>query len=207
MGERIHVDIRVDPACPWAWLAFQWLAEVARVRDVQVRARLFSLFQINRTREAELKAGHEAAVGSLRTLVAARRAGGDVALARLYTELGEAIHERGEEPGGASLRRALRNAHLDPRLAAEALEDDSTLQELMAEHDEARERGIFGVPTVEVDGSAPFFGPVVDRPLTGREAGELWDHVVWALEQPYLFELKRSRTSQPQIGRLLRETA
>jgi hypothetical protein len=78
---------------------------------------------------------------------------------------------------------------------------------LTAEHDAATARGMFGVPSIEIEGCAPFFGPVIDRRITGEAAGSLWDHVLWTAQQPYLFELKRSRTSPPQIGRRLREAA
>lgn len=200
------VDLRVDPICPWAWLTSRWLVEVERVRDLRVRTRLFCLADINRGEGGKLKASHEASIWPLRVLVAARREGGDEGLARLYTEIGEAIHERGEpvdtpEMTGRTLRAALGAAGFDASLAAAALGDATTLDELAAEHTEVVERGAFGVPTLEVAGHPPLFGPVIDTRIRAEAAGELWDHVAWTLQQPSVLELKRDRPRPPDIGR------
>ena len=98
MTNAADVTIHVDPACPWAWLTSRWLAEVEKVRPIRVTTRLFDLAEANRSTDADEghRRSHGAGEVALRVLVAARRAGGDEALARLYTELGEAHHERGE---------------------------------------------------------------------------------------------------------------
>ena len=69
------------------------------------------------------------------------------------------------------MRAAVAAAGLDASIAESALADDSTLAELLAEHTAVVERGAFGVPTLSVDGSAPYFGPIVGRRVTGEEAG------------------------------------
>ena len=140
---------------------------------------------------------------ALRVLVAARRLGGEQAIRAMYRELGEAHHERGEPLGEhATLRGALVGRRPRRRRSRPTpLADDSTLTEVLAEHAAAVERGAFGVPTLSVDGSAPFFGPIVDRRITGEEAGRLWDIVAPVLAEPALFELKRNRTGRPDVGR------
>ena len=141
-------------------------------------------------------------------LVAARRVGGEQAIRAVYRELGEAHHERDQPLGEpATLSAALRAAGLDPELAETALADETTLTEVLAEHAAVVERGAFGVPTLVVDGSDPYFGPIVDRRVAGEEAGRLWDVVAPLLTEPLVFELKRNRTRQPDIGRLRQKAA
>ncbi|MGO8687384.1 MAG: DsbA family protein [Candidatus Dormibacteria bacterium] len=204
MTNLTDVTIHVDPACPWAWLTSRWLAEAEKVRPLRVTTRLFVLAEINRESEPDERhlRFHRASETALRVMVAARRAGGDPALARLFTELGEAHHERGEQlddPRG--LRHALVAAGLDPGLAVSALADPTTRDELLAEHRAIADRGAFGVPTLVLGDAPPTFGPVVDARITGEAAGELWDRVAWLLAADHFHELKRERTRRPEIGR------
>jgi hypothetical protein len=57
------------------------------------------------------------------------------------------------------------------------------------------------VPSLSVDGSRPFFGPIVDNHITAEAAGKLWDVVAPLLVNPNVFELKRPRTGYPEVGR------
>lgn len=199
------VTLYVDPACPWAWLTSRWLAEVATVRPVGVVTRLFDLAEKNREDdkgdERRLKS-HSAGERALRVLAVAGQEHGDGALARVYTEIGEAHHERGEDLGDlATLGEAVRRAGLDPDLADRALADESTLDLVLRQHREACETGAFGVPTLCLDDQPCIFGPVVDRRVTGEEAGELWDHTEWLIRHGFFFELKRTRTRRADVGR------
>ncbi len=204
MTDTVEITIHVDPACPWAWLTSRWLAEVEKVRPVRATTRLFVLGEINRDHELSERAlrAHSASQTAMHLLVAARRAGGDAALARLYTALGEAHHERGhalDEP--EMLREALTAAGLDPGLVAAAAADPSIHQELMDEHRAIAARGAFGVPTLAIGEAQPIFGPIVDTRITGEPAGELWDRVSWLISAGSFFELKRERTRKPEVGR------
>ncbi|HXA28378.1 MAG TPA: DsbA family protein [Candidatus Angelobacter sp.] len=204
------VSLHVDPACPWAWLTSRWLAEVEKVRPVRVVTHLLDLAEINRGKEAEdrLERSHSAGERALRVLVLVQRELGADTMARVYTEIGEAYHERSEPLGELStLRSAVQAAGLDPSLADRALDDESTYEELLALHRKACEVDCFGVPTLQIEDSAPIFGPVVDRRVTGEEAGELWDHTAWLIEHGFFFELKRTRTHKAQIGRYRVTTA
>ncbi len=198
-----QVELHVDPLCPWCWLTALWLFEVERVRPITITTKLFSLAEVNR---AHAEAAHldalDAGERALRVMVATRRAGGEQAIRGVYRALGEAAHERGEDLGdSATLRAAVRAAGLAEGLADEALADEGTRTELVAEHAAAVGRGAFGVPTLSVDGSAAFFGPIVGTRITGEDAGALWDKVAPVLTEPLLFELKRNRTGHPEVGR------
>lgn len=196
MAEITDVTIHVDPACPWAWLTSRWLAEVEKVRPVRVTTKLFSLAEVNREQHPEepRSDAHSAGETAMRVLVQARLVGDDAALARLYTEIGEAHHERGEALGDHGVLRACAaSAGLDPDIVDAALDDDDTLAAVYAEHRSAAAAGAFGVPTLILDGAAPMFGPCLDTRITGEEAGEVWDHVAWLIRSPHFAELKRNR--------------
>jgi predicted DsbA family dithiol-disulfide isomerase len=201
--EITSVTLHVDPCCPWAWLTSRWLAEVERVRAVRVVLRLLDLAETNRGREeGRQRDSHEAGERASRVLVQARREGGESALARLYTEIGEAYQERAEPLGDPAVLRACATAAgLDPALVDRALDDPGTLEELLAEHRAAAEAGAFGAPTLILDGAPPIFGPVIDVRIGGEEAGELWDHTAWVIRRGHFYELKRERTGTAQVGR------
>ncbi len=201
------VALYVDPSCPWAWLTSRWLLEVAQVRPIKLQHKLFSLAEVNRGKEeGRAKEAHDASLVALRVMALVRRRHGEEAMARLYAALGEARHERGEPLGEAPvMRAALEHAGLNPGLHAEALADQETEREVLAEHRSVAERfRAFGVPTLVLedgDGQA-MFGPIVRMVPRGEAAGELWDHVSWLMRQGDFYELKRERTANPDIGRL-----
>jgi predicted DsbA family dithiol-disulfide isomerase len=199
------VTLHVDPACPWAWLTSRWMAEVEKVRPVRVVTRLLDLAEINRdadqSDDAKLRS-HSAGERALRVLVLVQREHGAGAMARAYAEVGEAYHERAEPLGELpTLRAAVQAAGLDPSLADRALDDDSTFAELLSLHRDACDRECFGVPALQIDDGPSIFGPIVDRRITGEDAGELWDHVSWLIGRGFFFELKRTRTGKADIGR------
>lgn len=196
-----HVELHVDPACPWCWLTALWLFEAERHRPLSVETKVFSLAEVNRGADDKRHA-HDAGEQALRVLVAARRAGGEQAIRNVYMQISEAHHER-DEPlhESATLEAAVAAAGVERSVVSEALADESTLTEVLTEHAQAVERGAFGVPTLSVDGSAPYFGPIVDTRITGEDAGRLWDMVAPILVHPRVFELKRSRTGRPEVGR------
>jgi predicted DsbA family dithiol-disulfide isomerase len=46
-GSQRKIDLYVDPCCPFAWIAYQWLAEVRRHRAVELGLHLMSLPTLN----------------------------------------------------------------------------------------------------------------------------------------------------------------
>ena len=197
------VEMYTDPLCPWAWLTSRWLLEAEAVRDFQLVTKVFSLADVNAENE-DYRDYFQKTRRTLRLMVAARRVGGEPAIRSVYAALGQAHHERDEPLAEeATLHVAAAAAGIPAQLVADAMADSSDLQEeMLAEHRAAVERGAFGVPTLSVDGSPAYFGPVVDRRITGEEAGTLWDITLPLLLHPHVFELKRNRTSEPDIGRI-----
>lgn len=190
---RSSVDFYFDPICPWAWRTSLWIREVAKVRPIDVYWKFLSLEEINRP-AGTLKDSHLQSRGPFRAMTLARRLGGDQAVDKLYLALGKARHDRNQDLSEAPVvEAALKEAGLSPNMLKEALSDPSTEEEYVAEHRAMTDKGAFGVATLVIDGSDPIFGPVVDPPPSGEEAGRLFDHVAGMSTLGYFFELKRNR--------------
>ncbi len=190
------INFHFDPLCPLAWRTALWVREARQVRPLQVNWRFFSLEVINRKEGTTPDFQKDASWPALRTLALAKRKGGNEAVERLYVALGNAAHGRKEDIHTLEvIRAALQKAELDPGLVDEALADESTKAEVLADHEEVVQRyNGFGVPTIAFEGSeVGFYGPVIREVPHGEEAGELWDYTAWALRQPNLYELKRER--------------
>src|SRR5207244_295484 len=198
-----------------------WMRRVARLRPIKVNWKLFALAVVNSPEDwtKDPNEGHLHAVGLNRTLVLARRTGGNEALDRLYVAYGNAIFGTrelltwGQRPNKtlradvsdpayrAVQARCLEQAGLPPTLYEEALADPSTQEEWMAEHHSAvAQVDAFGTPTIALTGSdIGIFGPVVDPVPDGDDALALWDSVHQALKAPYLYEIKRNRGRRSDV--------
>jgi hypothetical protein len=44
---QVRIELYVDPCCPFAWIAYQWLAEVRRHRAFELGLQLMSLPMLN----------------------------------------------------------------------------------------------------------------------------------------------------------------
>lgn len=187
------IDFYFDPSCPWAWRASVWIREVARVRPIDITWKFLSLAEINREDDYAAES-HAQSHATFRLLLRARDEGGNEAVDRLYEALGRAKHEMKESLGDPDvLKRALTEANLDPAWL-DAGAPANWEERVLAEHRDGVERvKAFGVPTISVEGSKGFYGPVIGSVPTGEYAGEMWDHVVWLSRQPDFFEYKRSR--------------
>jgi 2-hydroxychromene-2-carboxylate isomerase len=193
------IRFHFDPVCPWAWQTSKWIREVENVRDIEVEWRLFSLEIVNGLDDnpyADVLLQDRAA---LRTLALVRRVEGNAAIGRLYEALGRRIHESpGEELDQRTIRSALADAGSDPLLLDLAMSDESTLDDVVADHESAAaDVGAFGVPVIMLPSGEGMFGPVLAEAPTGEAAGEMWDHVEWLIRQDGFFELKRERDRKP----------
>lgn len=191
-----HINFHFDPLCPLAWRTFLWILEARKVRPIDIAWKLFSLEVVNRKEGVTPDFQNDGSWAAERTLALARRQGGNDAVERLYKTLGAAQHGRRESTKDiAVIQAAVKQADLDPGIVEAALADESTIQDVLADHKEAVSRyRAFGVPTIAIEGSdVGFYGPIIQFVPRGEDAGEMWDHIEWALQQPNLFELKRDR--------------
>jgi 2-hydroxychromene-2-carboxylate isomerase len=190
------INFHFDPLCPLAWRTFLWIREARKVRPISITWRFFSLEVVNRKEGVTPDYQKDGSWAAERTLDLTRRKHGNEAVEQLYQTLGAAQHGRRESIKELDvIRAALRQADLDPALADEALDDETTIEDVLADHQEAvRRYRAFGVPTIAIEGlDVGFYGPIIQHVPRGEDAGELWDYTAWALHQPNLFELKRDR--------------
>ena len=206
----MNVDFHFDVMCPWAYHASKWIREASKVRDVDVTWRFFSLEEVNREdgkkhpwerpwsygwsmlRVAALLRRGEAVIDG-------REVDGNEAVDRFYAGAGRALHEEGlkvHTPEGVAA--VLAEIGLDPGIVEDAISDETTHDDVRADHEAVLALGGFGVPTLLLhapSGQTALFGPVVTPAPTGEEAGRLWDLVAGWTEFPHLYELRRPKTA------------
>ncbi|MGA9774857.1 MAG: DsbA family protein [Candidatus Dormiibacterota bacterium] len=197
-----EINFHFDPACPWAWLTSRWAARLAELGELSVNWRFFSLGIVHLEAGSPTSEAADRFTGpSLRLLALARRRGGNDAVGRLYSEIGRAVHGRGESlVDPLVIEAALERAGMDSSWRAEVESDPSLWEEVVADHEAAvASCQAFGVPTIILDsGRGPgAFGPVLDRVPDDQEAKELLRDVVRMLRRGYVFELKRERDGHP----------
>jgi 2-hydroxychromene-2-carboxylate isomerase len=199
----MQLDFWIDPACPWCWLTSRWVEDIAPHRDLQVTWRPISLKIKNNVQPDS--PFYDAVVythGLLRVLESVRAAEGDGPLGRLYSVYGEHIHHQGDRTVSAA--DLLTEAGLDPAHAA-AADDESWDQQIQASMDEGL--GLtgndVGTPIVAFNDSdgkrSAFFGPVISRRLPLETGLRLWDGLVLVTPIEGFWELKRTRTENPDF--------
>ena len=169
---------------------------VAKQRPVSVAWKLFSLAVVNHGNDYNAEA-HNKGFRLERAMIAARRAGGNEAVEKLYMAFGDAQHGRREDLSDpAVIRGCLEEAGLPEDLYDKAQADPTTEADLLAEHEKAvNDMAAFGVPTIRQEGNAEvgWFGPIIDSVPEGPEAVKLFDYLMQSYEFPYMFEMKRTR--------------
>ncbi len=195
------VDVWFDPACPWTWMTTRWITEVAERRDVDLRWHVMSLAVLNEGRDLteDYRRLMDDSWAAVRVLVAAARDHGEKVLAPLYTAIGTRRHPQGRTDTAAIIAESLDEVGLPAELAAVA-DTDEVDDLLRASHAEAMALvgDEVGSPVVAVDGVG-YFGPVVSPAPTGQAALDLFDGLVAMSRVGGFYELKRTRTADPQL--------
>ncbi len=196
-----HVDLWVDPACPWAWMTSRWILEAAKVRDLQVDFHVMSLAVLNEGRDLsdDYKSLLEKAWGPVRVLIAAEERHGNEIVGPLYSAMGTRYHVEGNKNMSEVISGALSDVGLEPELADAAASTDYDEALRKSHHAGMDPVGYdVGTPVLHV-GDIAFFGPVVTPAPKGEAAGKLFDGVMLVAGTPGFYELKRTRTDGPNF--------
>lgn len=148
--------------------------------------------------------GRAIAAPGLRTLVAVRDQEGQAAASRFYEAYGTRYFDLEQDVRSPdTVRGSLTDAGLDAAWFDRAMADPGTWDTVLAEHLEiVNDTRSFGVPTIRLDGGTgpAVFGPVIANPPTSdQEATDLWTHVSWLTRYDNFSELKRDRTTEPDL--------
>ena len=198
MANDATLKVWTDFLCPWARIGTFWLrnVEAAGALDVDVEWKTFSLENINLPEDAspdELWA----TAGERRGLIPAaaqkwvqtQAPDSFAAFQRAMFDARHVEHEKIGEPGVTA--KILSAAGLDgDAITSEITQDTKWLEAARADHDEAAELGIFGVPTFVFGDAAPAFVRLLEITEDDR-AVELYHRVKASALDPLIHELKR----------------
>jgi hypothetical protein len=200
-GAQADVDLFIDPICPYTWVAACWLREVERQRAVDVRHQVMSLHLLNAGGVLEKR--YAAMVGPSRVAMAVLQHHGRAAMRAWHEGFGHRIFDHWRYPSPREYRAATLHALATAGLSADlanAARSDAYDDALRRSTEEAiLPVGLdVGTPVVHIDGVA-FFGPILNSVPVGDAALRLLDGLCLLAASPDFFELKRTRTSPPDL--------
>jgi len=198
------VKFHFDPRCPWCYQTSRWIRRLAALGEIEVDWGIFSLEVVNLEEGKDPREIDAVSGPALRTAIAIRDKEGSEQIGRFYAALGKRIWE--QAPPATDMveacRESLEEAGFDPTLVDQAMADPATWESVLEEHRALIERTrSFGVPTIVLDGGTgpAIFGPVISKLPDDDNAVELWRHVSWLTRYEDFSELKRDRTSGPDL--------
>ncbi|WP_415950385.1 disulfide bond formation protein DsbA [Streptomyces sp. KLOTTS4A1] len=209
-GEAVIADFWFDPLCPWAWMTSRWMLEVEKVRPVKVRWHVMSLSVLNEDADdlpQKYRDLMDDGWGPVRVVTAAGELHGEDVLGPLYTAIGTRFHNRGEGLSMEAVAAALDEVGL-PASLLEYADKDTYDKQLRASHQEGIDKvgQDVGTPVIAVPGAdgeqVAFFGPVVTPAPQGEAAARLWDGTLLVASTPGFYEIKRTRTEEPDFSNL-----
>lgn len=197
---RAEVDFHFDPMCPFAYQTSLWLRHVREQAGIRVNWRFFSLEEVNRFPGKKHPWERAWSYGwSLMRIGALLRRHDMALLDDWYAVTGRELHAEGGKPHDPEVaRRLLATLGVAPELLDEALADDSTHDEVRADHQRVIDAGGFGVPTMFFPDGQCLFGPVLVEPPAGPEALRLWEVVTGMADLPHVYELQRPKAPADQ---------
>lgn len=193
------VDFHFDVLCPYAYQTSKWIREVRRQNGITINWRFFSLEEVNRIEGKKHPWERDWSYGwSMMRIGAVLRRSSMHDVDRWYERSGRALHEEGlrvHDPDVA--RMLLEQLDLDPAVVDESIADQSTHDEIKADHARVIDAAGYGVPTLFF-GDHALFGPVLIDPPMGEAALRLWDAVTAWTEFPHLYELQQPKRKRDQ---------
>ena len=194
------VDFHFDPMCPFAYQTSVWLRHVRDELGVTVHWRFFSLEEVNRFEGKKHPWERAWSYGwSLMRIGALLRRRDMNLLDDWYAAVGRELHVEGGKPHDPDVaRRLLASINVDPALLDEALADETTHDDVRADHQRVLDAGGFGVPTLFFPDGQCLFGPVLVDPPRGQDAVRLWNVVAGMAELPHVYELQRPKAPADQ---------
>jgi 2-hydroxychromene-2-carboxylate isomerase len=191
------VDFHFDPLCPYAYQTSKWIRSVRDQTGIEISWRFFSLEEINRVEGKKHPWEREWTFGwSLMRVGAMLRRSSMDDLDRWYERVGRALHEEGLRPHRPEVaRELLAELGVDPGVVDAAIADDTTNDEVLAEHRRVTDAAGYGAPTLFF-GDHCLFGPVLVNPPLDEAAVRLWEAVTAWVEFPDLYELQQPKTRE-----------
>jgi hypothetical protein len=188
-GDRFDVNLFVDPACPFAWIAANWLLEVQKHLALQVRFRVMSLSVLNDGKSSEF---FTRAWKPVRLLVATEQKHGAASVTDLYLAMGKRIHNAHDKNFDDVIVKAVSEVGLPGELVQAAYDTDYD-EAVRASHREgvALVGPDVGTPVLQINGTA-IFGPVMNAIPRGPRAVEVFHAVRTLAASTEFFEIKRS---------------